>query len=302
MTHRMSLSVIGAVALALLLIWGAQGGTRSVEFGLAELSPRGAAGGYATPASGASTPASVSVICKLDGTQARFTWSASSDLYGHNHGITYNLELDDLSTATSPDQNQTGISARVWTGNTTPGQAYTWRVKGCSGGTCGNPIGSTFTCNALDECPAGYTLGADGFCTSSSQGGVQCATGYYCQGNDLYYRELQNNSCQSQFIQTCEYGCSGGSCLLAPAPQATLTASPLLVQRGNTTIVQWSASNVSSCTVTGTNGDSWSGASGNQTTSPITVETTYTLRCTGLDGSILEVERTVSILPVFQEV
>lgn len=355
MQLRSSFAIVAVSLLALIVVgfFATSLSSRSVEFGLAELSPRGTAGGYATPASGASTPSTVTVSCKLDGTQARLTWSTSNDLYNHSHGITYNLEVDNLSNAFvgAGDYNLAGLTTRTWTGNITPGQAYTWRVKGCSGapltssgggravplsfggfladvayaGTggegyaappapagsgsggssvpaCSNPVGSAFTCNALSECPSGYTLDSEGFCTSTGGVGLQCSTSYYCQGSDLYYRELVSNSCQNQFVQTCQYGCSGGSCLLAPAPQAILNASPILVQRGNTTIVHWEASNVSSCTVTGTNGDSWGGFSGTQTTSVINVQTTYTLRCTGLDGSALEVTRVVNILPVYQEV
>ncbi len=73
---------------------------------------------------------------------------------------------------------------------------------------------------------------------------------------------------------------------------------------GNTIKVHWSAQNVVSCAVQGTNGDAWSGISsplGGETSPPITQATTYTLSCLALDGSTLTKSPTVRIIPTFQE-
>ncbi len=75
-----------------------------------------------------------------------------------------------------------------------------------------------------------------------------------------------------------------------PPPGAILNirARPSLVHSGDTTQVNWSAQNVTACTVTGDNGDSWSGTFsplGGKTSRPITGETTYTLSCTDLHGA-----------------
>ncbi len=79
---------------------------------------------------------------------------------------------------------------------------------------------------------------------------------------------------------------------------------PSLVRSGNTTKVNWSATNVKSCTVTGQNGDTWTGLQsilGGNLSKPITGETTYTLSCLALDGATLTKSATVHILPTFQE-
>jgi len=132
----------------------------------------------------------------------------------------------------------------------------------------------------------------------------QNTQGYYCQGNDLYYRDAE---CNETFQQTCSYSCSNGACVPPPAPQgdlsggAAIAVSPSIVQTGTGTVVSWSVQNVSSCSVTGTNGDSWSGASGTEPSKPIINQTIYTLSCTGLDNSNFTQTATVNIIPIFQE-
>ncbi|OGG80296.1 hypothetical protein A3A39_03435 [Candidatus Kaiserbacteria bacterium RIFCSPLOWO2_01_FULL_54_13] len=132
-------------------------------------------------------------------------------------------------------------------------------------------------------------------------GAASCTAQYYCSGNDLYYRE---SSCTTRFIERCSYLCSGGACVPAPVPTGDITVSPALVRLGETTKVTWVTANVTSCTVTAGNGDSWSGLSspaGGQTTRQIVTATIYTLSCTGPGGNLTDTA-TVNILPVFQEI
>lgn len=81
--------------------------------------------------------------------------------------------------------------------------------------------------------------------------------------------------------------------------------APTLVQRGETVSLEWSVKNVraGSCTLSGTNGDSWklTGTSGAQTSSAIQSEATYTLSCTDLNGKKVNVSKTVKIAPAFRE-
>ncbi|MHB1086767.1 MAG: hypothetical protein ACYCZ0_03400 [Minisyncoccota bacterium] len=125
-----------------------------------------------------------------------------------------------------------------------------------------------------------------------------CSVYNFCRGSDVYQRTA---SCTDQFVRSCAFGCANGVCLGAPAPTGFLRAKPSLVRSGDTTTVEWSATQVSSCTVTGTNGDSWSGKSGTQTSGDITSKTTYTLSCIGLDESILEMTAVVNVTPIFDE-
>ena len=84
-----------------------------------------------------------------------------------------------------------------------------------------------------------------------------------------------------------------------------LRVIPSLVKSGNTTKVNWSATGVSSCTVTAPNADAWStlqSAIGGEISKPITAETRYTLSCIDAAGTTLTKTATVNILPTFQEI
>lgn len=135
----------------------------------------------------------------------------------------------------------------------------------------------------------------------SNPGPTNCSVQNFCVGASVY---RQNADCTNTLVQTCTYGCSNGVCLGAPSPTAFIRLRPSLVRSGEATTVEWSASQVSSCTVTEDNpaiSDSWSGSSGSQTSSGITSRTTYTLSCTGLDASSISRTAEVNISPVPDE-
>lgn len=105
---------------------------------------------------------------------------------------------------------------------------------------------------------------------------------------------------------------AGGSGGGGGAPALTIRAIPSIVRSGSATTVSWSAANVVSCHVSGTNGDGadsdtdpdspWRGAvSTGVPTSAISSQTTYTLSCVDGDDNTLTQSATVNILPVFQE-
>jgi hypothetical protein len=78
---------------------------------------------------------------------------------------------------------------------------------------------------------------------------------------------------------------------------ALLDVHPNLVMTNETTKITWTSIETTSCTVTGSNGDTWKGLSGEETSSPITGETTYTLECTAFDGSKISDTKKVNIAP-----
>ena len=89
----------------------------------------------------------------------------------------------------------------------------------------------------------------------------------------------------------------------ASAPPAlSFDVTPGLVRSGDSVSITWSATDVQSCTVTGTNGDSWSGASGSQVSSALTSETTFTLSCLDLEDETTSASETVKIAPSFEEI
>lgn len=91
--------------------------------------------------------------------------------------------------------------------------------------------------------------------------------------------------------------------VLPSANDLSLRALPSLVRQGNTTTVHWSSQNMSSCTVNGSNGDSWTGLA-----SPVSGETsaairglvTYTLTCQAR-GETFTKTATVNVLPSWVE-
>jgi tetratricopeptide (TPR) repeat protein len=78
-----------------------------------------------------------------------------------------------------------------------------------------------------------------------------------------------------------------------------LVADPLLVRSGNNTTLIWATEGVDSCTVTGTNGDSFTGTSATRSSSAVTSATTFTLSC---DGGAVTDSVLVNVVPVFQEI
>ena len=166
-------------------------------------------------------------------------------------------------------------------------------------------------CSDNPTCPAGFTYDpASGECVGSCPAGTtevggRCVPtscrGYYCQGNDLYYEHASGDRCVWNKVQTCAYGCSGAACLPPPAPQIEIHARPSIVSAGDTSNISWSSHYTTSCTVSGDNGDSWTGLTGEQVSKPIVRQTIYTLVCDGVDGSSKSASVTINIIPNWQE-
>ncbi len=78
-------------------------------------------------------------------------------------------------------------------------------------------------------------------------------------------------------------------------------AVPALVSSGNSTVIRWLSTETASCTVTSTNGDTWSGTIGEEVTTAITGETTYTVTCEGYDQSSISDSVIVDIVPNWEE-
>lgn len=149
-----------------------------------------------------------------------------------------------------------------------------------------------------------------------------CTPVYSCSGAGNQTITYENAQCQTSTIATCESPafCSSGvsSCLYPSISfdgftsggtyyDGHITARPQILSKGATAKVYWNVSNATSCTVTGTNGDHWTGASSGTsgtTTSAITQQTIFTLDCQAILGAIpasVTETATVNIIPVFLE-
>ena len=126
----------------------------------------------------------------------------------------------------------------------------------------------------------------------SSTGATSCTGAGFSTGNKT--SGTASATVGGNYLLSCSN--KGGKCTDSVALQdactnlkGALTASPARVVPGSTTSITYEASGVAkSCTLTGSNGDSWSFTtnscnvpSGSKTTSAITTQTTYTLTCDG---------------------
>lgn len=150
---------------------------------------------------------------------------------------------------------------------------------------------------AETSCPAGFEL-VNGVCTKVNQCNLptSCADGTHvlnqCTG--------ETTDCEATYGSG--WYCSAGLCRRPSPPTATITAVPSLLPSGHTSTISWSSTGARSCSVSGTNGDgAWTGTSGTQVSSPITVQTTFTLTCQGFDGSTISKKAVVNIIPNWQE-
>ncbi|MFM2374378.1 MAG: hypothetical protein RLZZ234_373 [Candidatus Parcubacteria bacterium] len=133
-------------------------------------------------------------------------------------------------------------------------------------------------CTVSNTCSADHTqsLHTDAWCGVTI---TTCSPGYICKDAD----------------GLCGYG----------DPTGSLTVSSNKIRRGATVDVSWSTLYASTCTVSGTNGDSWSPASSSAAVSSAAInsEVTYTLSCQPVGGGtavVVDTER-VSLIPAIKE-
>lgn len=142
-----------------------------------------------------------------------------------------------------------------------------------------------------------------------------CTPSYSCAGQNVIYTDA---NCSQSTTASCvapAFCSAGASQCLYPSisfntsgsESGHLQVKPALVLKGRVAQVYWDVSNATSCSVSGSNGDAWTGlssGSGGKTSSPILGPTTYTLTCEGYVGalppSIYETD-TVNVTPTFQE-
>jgi hypothetical protein len=220
---------------------------------------------------------------------------------------------------TSPDFDTAGeTSGSVTTGLITQTTTYTLtcdtgtktvtvQVPSCPAGYVGTPpvctlasgvcpagyTGTPPNCSVASSCPLNYT-GTPPNCTP-----IACVPTNICNGKNVV------NSCTGAIVQSCTYQCASGACFV-PAPSVvSWTVAPLIVNQGTPTNVSWEVRNVSSCSVSSTNGDSWTGLTGTKVSGAINAQTVFSLTCAALAGSgAPNVTRTatVNIVPVFEEI
>jgi|GEM_PF-5439117 len=146
------------------------------------------------------------------------------------------------------------------------------------------------TCSSISEersCSNGTLSGsyAAASCTAACTPSYSCTGG---SGNTITYTAAD---CTTSTVTTCnlpEFCSAGSATCLYNAITGDISASPRLVGSGKTTTIAWSTTDAESCTVTGSNGDSWTGTNTSRTSSPITQLVQYTLSCDDADPDTTE--------------
>ena len=165
--------------------------------------------------------------------------------------------------------------------------------SGCT--TCSTGYIPTPTGCAKIECQSGYVLSGN-TCVKS-----KCDDADYCNGNDSWHITA---ACEANLVTKCSGTCMNGSCLpiVVPGPASvSIKVTPSLVRKGSTTRVSWSSANTKSCSVIGSNGDSWIGIAGAQVSKPINAQTTFVATCKAKVGGTVSTSTQVILAPVYQE-
>jgi hypothetical protein len=186
----------------------------------------------------------------------------------------------------------------------------------CQNGSCVAPsscVASSYTCadsthrkdncNNISACPSGQT------CTGGVCSAALCTVSAFSCASTA----SRVDNCGNVYMCAAGQTCSGGVCY--SAPQLTLSAVPLLVQKLQPTDLSWTSAGAASCKLVGTNGDDFTGISsavstcthgtgafsGACVTSDLSRQTTYTLTCTSAQGAISNKSVSINILPTFCE-
>ena len=175
---------------------------------------------------------------------------------------------------------------------------------------CGDVnVGTRSTCSeSSNTCSASVPPNPSGTCSVATECGVN-ATGYIgCNGQCNITRypfcKTVNNTIDESNIEWITVGNvgSGGGEVGVTDITCDIVASPTLVVPNGRTVIRWlSTETVSGAITSSSNGDNWSGLRGEEVTSELTEETTYTLTCEGYDGTVITDSVTVDIVPQWQE-
>jgi hypothetical protein len=264
-----------------------------------------------------STAASLTVnqppTCKLSASPSTIAKGGSSTLsYSSTNASSFTISpvVGSVPVNTSGSRSVSPTVTTTYTGSVTgPGGSASCTVPTLPAGstktvTIACAPSSSSSCTGLDGQTV-TTTSIDASCNVTTSSLPACRAPGVCQDNF--------NSCQypQPAAQSFTYTPPGGGA--AGTQSGNLSINPNIVASGKTTQVYWDISNVLSCTITGANGDgtgsnstgTWSTTSSGTTgvtTSPITSQTVYTLKCLEEDGvTYFTQTATVNVVPTYQE-
>lgn len=249
------------------------------------------------------SPASISV-------NESSTWGANPT--GGTGSYTYSWSGTDGLSGSTQNISKTYTTTGTKTASVTVSDGEASKAISCSNSVTISPGGSGAACsNGLDDDNDTFKDAEDTGCgnpynpnDTTESPNPQCSDGIDNNDTDNdpnTFKDFGGSSpdplCQSPYDDS-EFITD------AEQPQLSIDAQPTRVQQQKTTTLIWSASNVQAgfCRVTSNvNTDSWTGASGTQTTSPIVGETRYTLQCKNLSGVNVLRSVIITIAPTVTE-
>ena len=237
----------------------------------------GGGGGGAGDACGAPGPAGATGAtgsCGVGG-----TGSSGSGGSGGNGGGDGGGESGGRSCSTFPCISAANVCGDVSTG------VQNSCTNICSASVPANPSGSCSVATACGVDATGYN-GCGGHCNITEYPFCLSVQNPEGDTNDIEWITIGNDTDE-------EYGVTD--------VVVEIYARPNIVVRDNPTVIRWISLETDSCEVTAPNGDSWSGAVGEELTSDITERTTYTITCEGFDGTDVTDTVVVNIVPEWEE-
>ncbi|HEY4525784.1 MAG TPA: hypothetical protein VJL32_01655, partial [Candidatus Paceibacterota bacterium] len=218
-------------------------------------------------------------------------------------------------TWTSSGATSCNVSPGGWTGTsgsqTTPNLSYdtTYYLycTGAAGYASDNVVVRvqqtqipTVTINAN---PMSITQGQSSVLTWSSQNATYCTASSGWSGNkSLNSSEVVYPSGTTTYVITC-YNATGQSAVaqtivtvntVTNYPYVTLNSNPSVINRGQSSVLNWVSQNTTSCYASGGNWTGGKSLSGSESVYP-NQTTTYYINCTGQNGQNVNAQTTVSV-------
>lgn len=237
------------------------------------------------------------------------TSNASSVTSGNSVTLTWSSTNATSCTASGGWSGSKATSGSASLGPLTTNTTATLTCTG-EGGTDSDSVSITVTAAppqptvTLSANPTSVMSGSTSLLTWSSTNATSCTASGAWSGTKATSGTQTTLALTSQSTYTLACSGTGGSALasvtvsitgVTPAPTVNIAASPTTVNSGGSSLLNWSATNATSCTASG----AWSGSkatTGTQSTGALTALSTYTLSCTGAGGTT-QASATVDVTP-----
>jgi len=242
------------------------------------------------PAVGGSCTASPALASTGDSV----TWAATPS--GGNGFYTYSWSGTDGLAGTAQSVAKTYLSAGTKTASvtiTSGGQS--------SAVSCSNSV------SVQSQCSDGNDNDFDGLTDLTDPG---CTSGVDTTESPNPALPQCNDGLDNNGINGTDYpadpACSSASDNdegIPPPANLSLSVARWLVLKGSSAVLTWSAIDVKSgsCTLSGTNGDAWSGESGSSISSPLSTQTVFTLSCIDYNEQAVSDSKTIRLIPWYGE-